>query len=121
MLWFLRSLFVFNIACSHSNTSLLHHDVATLLFLFPCSMLMFLYSLLNVVVPAFLVSIWYFPLVFLQVWEELSKFNFFRPNLEGEIFFLVIDEFFYYPCFWEILINKCVCLLCARIIWTLYI
>jgi hypothetical protein len=107
MLWFLR-LFVFNIACSHSNTSLLHHDVATLLFLFPCSMLMLLYSLLNVVVPAFLVSNWYFPLVFLQGWEELSKFNFFRPNVEGEVIFqsLFVDEFFYYPCFWEILINN---------------
>jgi hypothetical protein len=67
MLWFLRSLFVFNIACSHSSTSLLHRDVVTLMFLFPCSMLMLLYSLLNVIVPVFLVSNWYFPLVFLHV------------------------------------------------------
>ncbi len=95
MLWFLHSLFVFNIACSHSSTSLLHHDVTTLLFFFfvqcwcfstPC-------SLFNVVVLAFLVSNWYFPLVFLQVWEELFKFYFFRPNLEGESLFGVCKNY----------------------------
>jgi len=42
----------------------------------------------------------YFPSpFFLQVWsvEELSKFKFFKPNLEGENFcgqFLFVDEFF---------------------------
>lgn len=65
MLQFLHSLFIFNIACSHSSTSLLHRGVATLLFLFLCSMLMLLYSLFNVVVLPFLVSNWYFPLMFL--------------------------------------------------------
>jgi hypothetical protein len=107
MLWFLR-LFVFNIACSHSNTSLLHHDVATLLFLFPCSMLMLLYSLLNVVVPAFLVSNWYFPLVFCKGGRSCPNSTSLGQTWKVRLFFqsLFVDEFFYYPCFWEILINN---------------
>jgi hypothetical protein len=109
MLPFLHSLLVFNIVCSHSCTFLVHHDVAALLLLFPCSMLLLLYSLLNVVVPILLILDSYFPLVFLQMWVELSKFNFFRANLEGEVFFFnlcLLMIFFYYPCFWEILINN---------------
>jgi hypothetical protein len=78
-------------------------------------MLILFYSLLNAVVLAFLVSKWCFLIVFLQMWEELSKFNFFKPKLEGEVFFqsLFVDETFYYPCFWEILVNN-VFVCCAQ-------
>jgi len=54
---------------------------------------------------------------------KLFKFEFFRPNLEGEKFcvqFFFVDEFFNYPCFWEMVVNS-VFVFYARIIWTLYI
>jgi hypothetical protein len=59
------------------------------------------------------------------VWsvEELSKFEFVRPNLEGEnccVQFLFIDEFFNYPCFWEMVVNN-MFLFSAGIIWALYV
>ncbi len=49
------------------------------------------------------------PLSFLQVWKELSKFKFFKPNLEGEnVFFnfCLLMNFFNYPCFWEMLVDN---------------
>jgi hypothetical protein len=53
------------------------------------------------------------PLSFLQVWEELSKFKFFKLDLKGEIFFFnlcLLMKFFNYPCFWEMLVyNVFIC------------
>jgi hypothetical protein len=50
-----------------------------LLFLAPFFMLLLLFLLFQIGIPL---------LVFLQVWEELSKCKFFMLNLEGEIIFL---------------------------------
>jgi hypothetical protein len=52
---------------------------------------------------------------------KLSKFNFFKPDLEGEVVCWWLITCFDYPYFfWIILIGE-FCLLCVRIIWTLYI
>jgi hypothetical protein len=61
---------------------------------------------------------YFLSLFFLQVWsvEELSKFELFRPNLEGENFcvqFLFVD--FNYPFFWGMVVDN-VFVFCARII-----
>ncbi len=66
-------------------------------------------SLLDIVARTPCFKLVFPPLVFLWVWEELSKFKFFKPNLESEIYFfqsLFVDEFFYYPCIWEILVDN---------------
>jgi hypothetical protein len=95
--------------CSTPFAWLLHSFCSTLLFYSSCFKL--------VLTPLFL---------FLQLWsvEELSKFELFRPNLEGEIFcvqFLFIDEFFLIIHVfgkWPLIM----CLyFCAKIIWALYI
>jgi hypothetical protein len=58
------------------------------------------------------VSNWYFsPLIFLHVWsvEKLSKFEFFKPNLELRIFvfnFGLLMSFLKYPCFWKMVVNN---------------
>jgi hypothetical protein len=104
--------FVLDTICS--SISLLHHDGDV-----PCSLFLVGHccsysSYFRLIIP---------PLGFLQVWEELSKFKFFEPNLEDESYFfqsLFVDDFFIIIHFgnfgWQ-----CVSLMCARIIWTLYI
>lgn len=87
----LFNLFILNTTCS--SICLLHHDVDV-----PCSLFLVKHccsfsSYFRLIIP---------PLCFLQVWEELSKFKFFEPNLEGEIFFkksLFVDEVscFFHP------------------------
>ncbi len=83
----LFNLFVLNTTCS--SICLLHHDVDV-----PCSLFLVRHccsysSYFRLIIP---------PLSFLQVWEELSKFKFFEPNLEGEIFFKKI-----FVCWWSFL------------------
>jgi len=105
---------------------------STLLFLclFVCSFLLHC----DVVVPLFFVwlyccSSFYFKLVlpprfFLQLWEELSKFKFQARLGRWEFFFqsLFVDEFFLLSMLFSGNFGwQCVCLLCARFIWTLYI
>jgi hypothetical protein len=72
-------------------------------------MLMFLYSLFDVIVLTPLVLDWYFPHQFFVAMGRTLQIQIFRPNLKGEVFFqyFFVDEFFYYPCFfWEILVNN---------------
>lgn len=64
-----------------------------------CSTLQFLFLLFQIGTP---------PLFFVNV-KELSKFKFFRPNLEGEIFifnFCLLMNFLNYPYFWEMVVNN---------------
>jgi hypothetical protein len=92
MMLFLCS-FIFNVVCL--GTSPLHPWCY--------------YSLFNTItfIPHF-ISVFH-PLSFLQAWEELSKFKFFKLNLKGENFFFnlcLLTIFFNYPCFWEMLVDN---------------
>ncbi len=59
------------------------------------------------------------PLYFLHVWEELFKFEFFKPNLEDEIFFST------FVCWWIFLIvlvfGKCWLTMCLFVICKNYL
>ncbi len=88
-----------------SMLSLLVHLGTFLLLPWFCCSLLFL---LNVAILVPLVSDWYSPLYFFAGVEELSKFKFLKPNLKGDFFFPIffVDEFFNYPCFWEIVVGN---------------
>jgi hypothetical protein len=94
-----------------------------------CStMLLFVHLDTSLMRPSFCYSLFLLfqigiPLLhFLKSFKKLSKFKFFKSNLEGENFFFylcLLTSFFNYPCFWEMVVgNVFVC--CVGIIWTLY-
>jgi hypothetical protein len=100
--------------CSFCSTLplLTHSSTSLLLPWFCCSLPL----LLDVVIFVHLLSNWYSPFYFFASVEELSKFEFFRTNLEDELIFFnfcLFMSFFNYPCFWEMVVgNVFVC--CAQ-------